>query len=594
MTDAHPPAPSAALIEAELARLTASPVFRRSPRHVRFLRHLVACTLAGDLARLRELALGVEVFLRHPGRFDPRADSIVRVEARRLRHKLARYYAEEGDVARLEFVLEPGSYEVGLRRREPAARPRGSVAVYEFSAPAGTADAPLAAQLTAELAATTARLNGLRVVRAGAPPPGGDDAVRAQARSALKVDHLLLGALEQRGGERLLGLRLLRASDGHSLWTREAVLPDDEPMGPLETLARGVVTVLHRDASQRQLQRVRLAGPLPLLRALAAEAPGAEVVEWLGLARIALRQSGSLDACRKAVAWCEKAVLAAPGHAPAWALLAVALTSQAGLSLAPARSAMAAAREAAERALAIDPELVEAHSQLGQLLFVHDHDWPAAERQLLAALQRGPAQAQSHARYAWALMMNRRFDEARASYAEALDLDPLSLRYRVHLALVHLYRRDWVRADEGLAAVIELEPGNLLALSLRAALRLYEGRWSEGLAAYEHTRRLAPEHSIGRCGRAQALALLGREAEAREELARLLADHAGGQATPYEVALVHARLGDEAEALRWLELSARSGDFNYVCVGVDPAFDALRAGEAGRALLRRTGFAHLA
>lgn len=593
MTDAAPPAPSPALIEAELARLAASPVFRRSPRHVRFLRHLVACTLEGDGARLRELALGVEVFLRHPARFDPKTDSIVRVEARRLRHKLARYYAEDGEPARLQFVLEPGRYDVALLRREPAARARGSVAVYEFAAPARADDAPLAVQLAAELAATTARLNGLRVVRAGAPPPGGDDAARAQARSALKVDHLLLGALEHRGGDWLLGLRLLRASDGHSLWTREAVLPADEPMGPLETLARGVVTVLHRDASQRQLQRVRLAGPLPLLRALAAEAPDAEVLEWLGLARIALRQSGSLDACRKAVAWCERAVLAAPGHAPAWALLSVALTSQAGLSLVPAKAALTAAREAAERALALDPELVDAHSQLGQLLFIHQHDWPAAERQLLAALQRGPAQAQAHARYAWALMMNRRFDEALACYGEALDLDPLSLRYRVHQALVHLYRRDWARSDQGLAAVIEVEPGNLLAVSLRAALRLYEGRFAEGLAAYEHTLRLVPEASIGRCGRAQALALLGRQAEARDELARLTADHASGQATPYEVAMVHARLGDETEALRWLERSATSGDFNYVCVGVDPAFDGLRAGEAGRALLRRTGFAHL-
>lgn len=594
MTDAHPRAPSPALIEAELARLAASPVFRRSPRHVRFLRHLVACTLEGDGSRLRELALGVEVFLRHPARFDPKVDSIVRVEARRLRHKLARYYAEDGELARLEFVLEAGRYDVGLRRREPPARSRGSVAVYELAPPARAGDAPLAALLAAEFAATTARLNGLRVVRAGTPPPGGDDAARAQAHSALKVDHLLLGALEHRGDDLLLGLRLLRASDGRSLWTREEVLPAESPMEPLESLARGVVAVLHRDASQRQLQRVRLAGPLPLLRALAAEAPDAEVLEWLGLARIALRQGGSLDACRKAVAWCERAVLAAPGHAAAWALLSVALTSQAGLSLVPAGPALTAAREAAERALALDPELVEAHSQLGQLLFVAQHDWPAAERQLLTALQRGPAQAQTHARYAWALMMNRRFDEALASYAEALELDPLSLRYRVHQALVHLYRRDWRRCDRGLAAVIELEPTNLLALSLRAALRLYEGRPAEGLVAYEHVRHIAPEASVGRCGRAQALALLGRRAEAVDELARLTADHANGQATPYEVAMVHARLGDEAEALRWLERSATSGDFNYVCVGVDPAFDGLRASDAGRELLRRTGFAHLA
>ena len=90
------PTPSWALIDAEMARLAASALFRRSPRHLRFLRHLVQCSLNGEVARLREVVLGVEVFLRPAARFDPRQDSIVRVEARRLRQKLASWYADEG------------------------------------------------------------------------------------------------------------------------------------------------------------------------------------------------------------------------------------------------------------------------------------------------------------------------------------------------------------------------------------------------------------------------------------------------------------------------------------------------------------------
>ena len=78
------PTPSWALIDAELARLAASALFRRSPRHLRFLRHLVQCSLNGEAARLREVVLGVEVFLRPAARFDPRQDSIVRVEAESL------------------------------------------------------------------------------------------------------------------------------------------------------------------------------------------------------------------------------------------------------------------------------------------------------------------------------------------------------------------------------------------------------------------------------------------------------------------------------------------------------------------------------
>ena len=84
---------SRAQVDAELARLAASAAFARSPRHVRFLTHLAHATLSGDTGRLREMAVGVDVFYRSQSRFDPRRDSIVRAEARRLRQKLARFEA---------------------------------------------------------------------------------------------------------------------------------------------------------------------------------------------------------------------------------------------------------------------------------------------------------------------------------------------------------------------------------------------------------------------------------------------------------------------------------------------------------------------
>ncbi|MDQ2778975.1 MAG: hypothetical protein M3Y32_05395, partial [Pseudomonadota bacterium] len=202
LPDPDLPAPPRALIDAELARLAASPLFRRSPRHVRFLRHLVQCTVDDQKARLRELALGIEVFLRSPQRFDPRSDSIVRVEARRLRHKLARYYAEDGADARLEFSLRPGRYDVELRRRDPNPGPRGSVAVFDLAlgaAESNDRNASLLAALGAELAGAMARLNGLRVVRAGPMPEGGEAPALQHARSRLKVEHLVCGQLGSDG-----------------------------------------------------------------------------------------------------------------------------------------------------------------------------------------------------------------------------------------------------------------------------------------------------------------------------------------------------------------------------------------------------------
>src|SRR4051812_48951036 len=91
-------------VRAQLERVLASKTFSRSPRISRFLGFVVEQTLAGQEDKLKEYLLGVEVFNRMDT-FDPRIDSIVRVEARRLRYKLERYYETEGqnDTVLLQF-----------------------------------------------------------------------------------------------------------------------------------------------------------------------------------------------------------------------------------------------------------------------------------------------------------------------------------------------------------------------------------------------------------------------------------------------------------------------------------------------------------
>jgi tetratricopeptide (TPR) repeat protein len=93
-----------------LARIEASAAFRTSPRHRALLRYLVEHMQAGDLAALKETVIAVVVFGRPVARFDPKLDSIVRVEARRLRERLHAYYQREGNDATLRIELPVGSY----------------------------------------------------------------------------------------------------------------------------------------------------------------------------------------------------------------------------------------------------------------------------------------------------------------------------------------------------------------------------------------------------------------------------------------------------------------------------------------------------
>ena len=97
-------------VELALAGIENSASFRASARHRALLRYLVVHTLADAPGVLKESVIAVEVFGRPPSRFNPQADSIVRVEARRLRARLAAYYQAEGQASPIRIELPVGSY----------------------------------------------------------------------------------------------------------------------------------------------------------------------------------------------------------------------------------------------------------------------------------------------------------------------------------------------------------------------------------------------------------------------------------------------------------------------------------------------------
>ncbi len=112
-------------IERELARVIASPLFAGALAHQRLLRYLVDHLRAGRVAGLKETVLGIEVFRRPAQSFDPRQDSIVRVEARRLRERLRQHYALQPPSGWM-IELPKGSYRPRLVRRD--ARPHSGEA----------------------------------------------------------------------------------------------------------------------------------------------------------------------------------------------------------------------------------------------------------------------------------------------------------------------------------------------------------------------------------------------------------------------------------------------------------------------------------
>jgi serine/threonine-protein kinase len=132
-----------------LERILASPTFQQGDRLKRFLKFIVVEAVAGRRHELKEYVIGVEVFGKEET-FDPRTDPIVRVQARRLRAKLVRYYRDEGRADETVIELPKGGYAPVFKHRDTpvlikrtvaaALVSRNTVAVLPFADHSGERD----------------------------------------------------------------------------------------------------------------------------------------------------------------------------------------------------------------------------------------------------------------------------------------------------------------------------------------------------------------------------------------------------------------------------------------------------------------------
>ncbi len=243
-------------VRACLERILASRLFARSERQRRFLEFIATETLAGRGDRLKGCTIGLHVFDRDPG-FDPAVDSIVRVEASRLRAKLREYYEEEGSRDPVRFLLPKGSYTPVVRALADATPPRGrppgpaigqppSVGVLPFTSLGGDpAQQLLADGLGEDLAAELARSPEIRVVSrhaAGAcrTVPGRPDEIGRR----LGVRHLVYGAVRGTAGRVRVTVQLIEAASGAQVWAERYDRDARDVLAVQEDLARRIGAAL--------------------------------------------------------------------------------------------------------------------------------------------------------------------------------------------------------------------------------------------------------------------------------------------------------------------------------------------------------------
>ena len=284
----------------------------------------------------------------------------------------------------------------------------------------------------------------------------------------------------------------------------------------------------------------------------------------------------------------KKSIETNPSYAPALVGLAHGFVNLAFTGTQPATLFLPAAVDATQKALALDPKLVDAHCEMGYLKALSDYDWVGAEKEFQAALAINPDDATSHELYAmWVLAPTGRKAKALSEIDRALNDDPQSLMVSFHKSWILYEFRQYPDARTQLQRTIELQPDFLFSHLVMGLTLLQEGQNAEAETAADAP-RYAPggnarqlttlAYVMARTGNRERLDPLLREIETRIQ---------HGYEPPFNVARIYAALGQMDRAFKLLDQAYTDRDPGLIPMPVDPTGDVFRSDPRYNDLLRK-------
>jgi TolB-like protein/Tfp pilus assembly protein PilF len=625
-------------VRAELEKVFRSDRFRQAEGLKRFLRYTVEHTLQGEGDQLKEYRIGVEVLDRDSS-FDPRLDPAVRMAARRLRSKLQEYYETDGREDPIRIYVPKGGYaatfshpshdpsipktsaageklrkahrprivawmavvavlcvfasifiglEINRRSRSSGGPSRQirSVAVLPLQNLSGDPSKEyLADGLTEELLTDLAQVRSLRVIsRTSVMTYKGTRKRLPEIARELNVDAVVEGSVMRSGNRIQVTAQLIEAPTDTHLWaqTYEGDLSD------LLTLQNQVAQAIVQQVGvklsseeQGRLQTVHLASP--------------EAHEAYLLGRYYWNKRTTEGFARAAEAF-EQATKKDPQYAPPYAGLADCYVLLAEYTLRPSKEVIPKARDAAAKALELDPMLAEAHASLGAAE-VDDWDWKGAEQELRRAIELNPGYATAHQWYAELLSQEGRSGEAITEIKRAVELDPLSLVVNTIEGRILLFAGLTDQAIDQLHKTLELDPEFTLANYNLGKAYLQKGDLKRATAEFQESAKVMVAER--QAALAYAYIRAGKTAAARGLMA-IYVNQPGVDQTGvrhptsnyiswYGIAIFYAGLGENGQAFASLEKAYVERDSRLRDVKEDAFFESLRSDPRFARLVKNVG-----
>jgi tetratricopeptide (TPR) repeat protein len=298
------------------------------------------------------------------------------------------------------------------------------------------------------------------------------------------------------------------------------------------------------------------------------------------------------EGLQEGIGYFQQAIAKDPTYALAYAGLAdcyAILFNYSGLA---SSETLPKAKAAALKALEIDDTLAQAHATLAVTHEMFDWEYPAAEKEFRRAIELDPKYPTAHHWYSLLLSALGRHEEAIAEAERAYEVDPLSPIISNLRAAVSYNARLYDRAIEAARKTIELDKNfSVSRLSLGWSLE-QKKMYPEAIAAFEEAVRLSGRWIQAVAAFGHACAVSGRREEAMRLIEELKGRSDRGQDSLVNIAMVYTGLGQNDEAMRWLEKAyqARSAWLVQMSLKTDPRWDPLRSDVRFQDLLRRTGF----
>jgi TolB-like protein/DNA-binding winged helix-turn-helix (wHTH) protein/Flp pilus assembly protein TadD len=387
----------------------------------------------------------------------------------------------------------------------------------------------------------------------------------------LSVQYVLENSLRENGTHLRLTAQLIQVKDQTHLWSQDYNYSVKDILGIEDDVAKAVAheVQLRLTASQQQAELTQSHTGNP-------EAFDAYLQGYYFFQR---NSDKDTDMAAK---YFERATQLDPSYALAWVGLSRARNWQAVRGLIPSEEGHRLAREAVERALALNPNLAAAHAQMGRIKRQVDFDWVGADACLQRAIALDPGNPENLGSAAFSAAMLGRFDQALPLARRAVDLDPLNELSWENLGQI---RFSMGQLDEPVADIkkaLELRSDDWNGHLFLSQIYIIQGRPQEALPEIERVQDLG---DVRLYLYALAYHALGRKKEADTVLSELIAKYQAIDA--YQIAEVYAFRNQSDEAFEWLDRAYAKHDDGLIETKIDPLLKTLHNDPRYAAFLKK-------